>query len=112
MILAVDLLTGFGAVCTAVAALLAAYATYIGKKNEGQSANAIETAQAFELQQQSMANVKEDNDRLRARNDQMHDRLNQAIGSLNTMTINHQRCEQKLEEAGERIAVLDRKSVV
>lgn len=108
MILGLEPFTAFGSVAAALAALLGAYATYLGKRNEGKSASREETAQAFALQQLAMENQERDNERLRQRAEVMHDKLNEAYGKIGILTTQHQQCLDREVRTAERVALLER----
>jgi acetyl-CoA carboxylase carboxyltransferase component len=105
---ALDPFTAFGSVTAALAALLGAYATYLGKRNEGKSANREETQQAFALQQLAMENQERDNEKLRARAETMHDKLNEAYGKIAVLATQHQQCLDREVRTAERVALLER----
>lgn len=98
-----SVLQGIGVFGTAVATILAAYATYQSRKVEQRSATQAETQQAFDMQDRMMKNVQDDNDRLRKRQDEMHKMMNEIQGRLLKMTQSHRHCEEQLSDHQRRL---------
>lgn len=97
------ILQATGPILTAVASVLAAWALILNRRNEKRSATKDETKQAFELQQVAMENILADNQRLRARHDELHDTVNTVVGKLGQVTSHHARCEQQLDDVISRL---------
>lgn len=87
----------------AVAGALSAWAVVLQRRGEKRNATKEEVGQAFELQQLAMANVERDNERLRARQDDLHGQVNRLVGQLGEVTAQHRRCEESLDEMRGRL---------
>lgn len=116
MLLDVDL-PAVGGVATALAALLASYAVIQSRRTERSSANQEATQQAFDLQGKMLDRVQTENEKLRARVEELHGKVNtilakQAVDAaahraqLQAITDQHHTCEQRLAAAEERLAAL------
>lgn len=92
-----DLLPAVGGILAAVASVMGSWALILARRNETRSFTKDETQQAFDLQQTAMGNLERDNERLRKRQDQLHDTVNRVVGKLGAMTTQHARCEEQLD---------------
>lgn len=101
------ILLTLGGVLTAISGVMGAWAVILGRRNEKRSATKDETQQAFDLQQLAMENVSKDNERLRKRQDDLHDQVNRLVGQLGEVTVNHRKCEDQLIELGERLRLTE-----
>lgn len=101
------ILLAVGGLFTAVASVLAAWAVVVARRNEKQNATKEEVGQAFELQQKSMENVERDNERLRKRQDELHNQVESLVGRLGETTTRHRRCEESLDEMFERLRLAE-----
>lgn len=96
-----------GGLLTALAGAMASWALVLARRNERRSANKDETQQAFDLQQVAMGNIVADNERLRARQGELHDTVNRVVGKLGEMTTQHARCEEQLDAVIGRLRVAE-----
>jgi chromosome segregation ATPase len=105
----VDSATLLGTVSLAVASLAGAYAAVQGRRTESRSANREEVEQAFEMQGKMLENYRSDNDRLREKQQEMHDTVNRTLGKLGAVTVLHQECERNLESLSARLSAAERR---
>lgn len=99
-------LTGFGIGASAVATLIGSYALIQARRTERKSADQVATQQSFEMQGAMLDRYAADNVRLQGRVDDLHAKVNEALGRLAEMTVNHRECEERLESAEARLAAL------
>lgn len=100
-------LTAIGAILTAIATVMGAFALVLSRRTEHKSATKEETQQAFDLQQVAMKNVLEDNIRLRARQDDLHKSMNSVLGKLGEMTAKHETCDRNLKATNDRLKIAE-----
>lgn len=105
----IDPLAAFGSLAGSVAAVIGAYALLQARRTEDKTATREEVGQAFDLQDKAMQHIVEENDRLRVRDKDLHDRVNTMAGKLGEMTTKHRQCEATLEDLTSRLRIAESK---
>lgn len=99
-----------GGTGTLLAAVVGALALLQSRRTEHKTATREEVQQAFDLQDKAMKEIEESNNRLtleiervRGRNDAMHESLNGAYAKMAELSAEHRQCRTDLATLGERL---------
>lgn len=104
---ATEVLTSIGLTATAIGTFVGSWALFQAKKTESKAATREEVNQAFEMQGTMLNRYKEDNDRLRGRNDQMHDTINRLVAQVAETKVKHEKCEKDTNAIADRLRIAE-----